>query len=61
MIYAQILPTGQVFNIIEVEDKNFAESLGAVKLKEGFGMNDYYINGEWSHGITPEPPKLETE
>ena len=42
-------------NII-VANADFAVSIGAVELPDGYGIGDTYTDGVWSH---PEPPEPE--
>ena len=42
-----IIENGQCTNAIEAES-DFAESIGAVEIPEGFWIGDYY-DGEWYH------------
>lgn len=50
-----IIENGQCVNAIESE-ADFAESIGAVFIPEGYWIGDYY-DGEWHH----EKPMTETQ
>lgn len=54
MQYAQ-LDKNRVYNVIESDD-SFASACGAIPIKDGYGIGDYY-DGEWHH----EKPLTETE
>jgi len=42
-----IIENGKVVNVIEA-DKEFAESIGAIKILDGYGVGDEYSDGKWT-------------
>ena len=54
MKYA-IVENGVCVNVIMART-DFAASIGAVELPDGYGIGDTYTDGVWSH---PEPPEPE--
>lgn len=43
-----VIKNGEIKNIIEAEE-NFANKIGAVRLKDGFGIGDSFENGIYSN------------
>jgi len=46
---------GVVTNVIEA-DAEFAATIGAIPLPEGFGIGDFYDGAEWTKASSPPPP-----
>lgn len=60
MIYG-IIENNICINVI-VADRQFAQSLGAVEVPEGYGIGDGYKNGKWiNNKIIPDNTKIEGE
>lgn len=51
-----IVTNGTVTNIIEAT-ADFAESIGAVEIPNGYGIGDKCVDGLWEYGekLVPEP------
>lgn len=62
MIYAVIdtIQNNIITNIIEANE-DFAKHIGAVKLEDGYGIGDYYFEGEFYHASEQLPTETVSE